>query len=98
MGAKPIRIRFNKMDEFAGTRYLLLFAGKKYDSIYNKNRYLVGVIITFVITFVISNIYAKIKIDSYVVFLPLEKTLTFINVIILIISVWIKMNYKMFTK
>ena len=33
MGAKPIRIRFNKMDEFArvfaGTRYLLLFGGKE---------------------------------------------------------------------
>ena len=67
MGAKPIRIRFNKMDEFAriyaGTTYLLLFAGKKYDSNYNKIRYLVGVISG--ITFVISHIYAKTKIDSY---------------------------------
>ena len=88
------------MDEFArvfaGTRYLLLFGGKEQDSIYDKIRYLVGIISG--ITFVISHIYAKIKTDSYAFFLSLEKTLTLINVIILIKSVWIKMNYKMFTR
>ena len=49
--------------------------------IYNRIRYLVSV--KSGITYVISQNYAKIKVDSYGP-LPLEKTMTFHNVIILI--------------
>ena len=55
MGAKPMCIRFDKMDGFtrgyAGIRYLV-FGGKKYDSIYGRIRNLVGV--TSRVTYVIS--------------------------------------------
>ena len=39
------------------------------------------------ITYLISHNYAKIKLDSYN-FLPLGKTMTFYNVIIIVKSVW----------
>ena len=68
---------------FGGTSYLLLFGSENYDFIYNKIRYLVGVKRS--ITYVISHNYAKIKVDSYDS-LPLEKTMTFHNVIILVKS------------
>ena len=46
IGAKPLCIRFNKIDGFVrvydGTRYLVLFGVEKYDFIYNKIRYLIG--------------------------------------------------------
>ena len=71
---KPLRIRFNKIDGFIrvydGTRYLVLFGGEKYDFIYDRIRYLVGV--KSGITYVISHNYAKIKVDSYD-YLLLEK-------------------------
>ena len=42
-----MRIRFYKIDGFIrvydGTRYLVLFESEKYDSIYNKIRYLISV-------------------------------------------------------
>ena len=45
--AKPLRIRFDKIDGFIRfyeeTRYLLLFGSKKYDFIYNIVRYLIMV-------------------------------------------------------
>ena len=56
-------------------------------SIDNRIRYLIGV--GSIITYVVSYNYLKIKVDSYN-FLPLEKTLTFHNVIILIKSVFNK--------
>ena len=40
IGAKPVRIRFNKVNEFVrfydGSRYLVLFGDEKYDFIYNR--------------------------------------------------------------
>ena len=88
IGAKPLRIRFNKVDGFIrvyyGTIYLVLFGGEKCDFIYNRIRYLIGV--KSGITYVISHNYAKIKVDLYNSLL-LEKTLTFHNVIILIKSI-----------
>ena len=60
---------------FDGTTYLVLFGSKKYDFIYNKIWYLIGV--KSGITYVISHNYAKIKIDSYDS-LPLEETMTFL--------------------
>ena len=52
---------------------------------YNSIRYLIVVKIS--ITYVISHNYAKIKVDSYDS-LPLEKTLTFHNVIIFTKSIF----------
>ena len=43
IGAKPLRIRFDKIDGFTrfydGTRYLMLLDHEKYDAIYNRIRY-----------------------------------------------------------
>ena len=88
---KPLRIRFDKIDWFIrvydGTKYLVLFGSEKYDFIYNRIRYLIRV--KNGITFVIPHNYGKIKVVLYDS-LPLEKTMTFHNVIILIKSVWNK--------
>ena len=88
--AKPLCIMFDKIDVFItvydGTIYLVLFGSEKYDFIYNRIRYLIEVI--SVITYFISH-DTKIKVDSYDS-LPLEKTMTFHNVIIPIKSVFIK--------
>ena len=91
INSKPLRIRFNKIDElikvYDGTRYLVLFGSEKYDSIYSRIRYLISV--ESGMTYIISHSYAKVKVDSYNS-LPLEKTMTFGNVIILIKLVWNK--------
>ena len=85
IAAKPLRYRFDKIDGFIivydETKCLVLFRSEKYDSIYNRIRYLVSV--KSGITYVISYNYAKIKVDLYNS-LPLEKTIIFHNVIILI--------------
>ena len=56
----------------------MLFGGEKYDFIYNRIICLIEV--KSGITYVISFNYPKIKVNSYDSF-PLEKTLTFHNVI-----------------
>ena len=71
---------------YDGTRYLVLFRSEKHGSIYNRIRYLISV--KSGITYIISNNYAKIKVDSYNP-LPLEKTANF-HVIIHINSVFNK--------
>ena len=47
MGAKPLRICFDKIDGFItiydGTRYLVLSGGEKHGFIYNRIRCLIGV-------------------------------------------------------
>ena len=82
IGDKPLHIRLDKIDGFIwvfdGSRHLVLFEAEKFDFIYNRIRYLVGV--KSGITYVVSDNYAEIKIDSYD-YLPLEKTLAFDNVI-----------------
>ena len=45
------------------TIYLVLFGTEKYDSIYNRIRYLISA--KSGITYIISHNYAKIKVDSY---------------------------------
>ena len=44
IGVKPLHIRFEKIDGFikiyGGIRYLVLFASKQYDAIYNRSWYL----------------------------------------------------------
>ena len=46
IGAKPLRIKFDKIDGFIriyhATIYLIFFGPEKYDAIYKKIRYLVG--------------------------------------------------------
>ena len=65
----------------------MLFGSKKYNSIYNRIRYLIngksGIML------VVSHSYVQIKVDSQN-FLLLEKIISFHNVIILISSVWNK--------
>ena len=79
---KPLRIRFFKIDKFIrifdGTRYLALFGCEKYHAIYNKIGYLIS--LKSGITYIFSNYFAKIKVDSYD-YLPIEKRLTSHNVI-----------------
>ena len=83
-----LRIRFDKINGFIRvydrTKYLVLFGLEKYDAIYNRIRYPIG--LKCGIIYIFSYNYAKIKIDSNDD-LPLEKTLTLHNVIILIKSV-----------
>ena len=100
MGAKPLCVRFDKIDGltrvYNETKYLVLFQAEKYDSIDNKIRYLMEV--RSGIRCVFSHNYTKIKADSYDS-LPLENTLTF-HVLILIKSVLSKdkdnYHYKIF--
>ena len=89
IACKPWHITFNKIDEFIivyeGTRYLVLFGSEEYNSTYNRTRYIIS--LKSGITYIISHNYAKIKVGSYNS-LPLEKTVTFHNVVILIKTVW----------
>ena len=90
-GAKPLCFRCNKVGGFIrvydGTRYLVLFGPEKYDTICNRIKYLISQKSS--IKYVFSHNYAKPKVDSYD-YLPLEKTLTLHNVIILIKPVFKK--------
>ena len=95
IGAKSMRIRLDKIDGFIriynGKRYLVLFGTEKYDAIFNRISYLIGV--KSGITYVISHCYVKIKVDSYDS-LPLEKKLIFHNVVMLIKSIFNKDKYN----
>ena len=90
IGAKPLRIRFDKVDEFikfydGPDRYLALFDPENCDAIYNSIRYLISQ--DSGITYVFSHNYARTKIDSCDA-LSLEKTFILRNVMILIKSVF----------
>ena len=93
IGAKPLCIRFDKVDGFIGVYdgnwYLVLFGPKKFDAIYNRIRYLIS--LKRDIKYVISHNHARIKIATYDS-LTLEKTFTLHNVTILIKSVLIKIK------
>ena len=79
-----MRIRFDEVQRFIRvcdvTRYLVLFRPGKYDGIFHNIRNFISQ--NGGITYVICHYYAKIKFDSYN-YLPLEKALTFLNVVIL---------------
>ena len=87
IGAKSLRIKFNKIDEFIKThnkvRYLVLF-DEWCDKTCDRIKYLISE--KSGITESMNHNSARIRIDSYN-FLPIEKILTFHNVITLIKSV-----------
>ena len=91
IGAKPLRIRFDKADGFIrvydGTKHVVLLKPEKYNAVFNRVRYLIG--IKNSISYVISYYYTKISVASFDS-LPLEKNLTFHKVIILIKTVFHK--------
>ena len=62
-------------------RYLVLFGPERYDSIYDWIKYIVSE--KSGITYIISHNFVKLEVDSYYS-LPLEKTMTFHDVIIFI--------------
>ena len=67
IGAKPMRIKFDKVDGFIrvydGIRRLVLFGPEKYNAIYSRIRYVISQ--KSCITYVISLDFTKIKVDSY---------------------------------
>ena len=87
-GEKPLRIRYDEIDGFIkihnGIRYLVLFDCGWLDKICDRIKYLIseknGITDSF------NHNFARIRIYSYNS-LPIEKILTFYNVIILIKSV-----------
>ena len=91
IGAKSLCIRFDKVNGFIRvydrTRYLELFGLEKYNDIYDRIGYLLG--LKSDITYVFSYKFGKIKIDSNDD-LPLEEMLTLHNVIIITKSVFNK--------
>ena len=64
--AKLLHVSLDKIDGlirvYDGVRYSVLFGNEKYDFIYNRIRYLIGV--KNGIVYAISYNYAKIKLDS----------------------------------
>ena len=85
---KPLHIRFDKIDGFVkildGIRYLVIFDCGWFDEICDRIKYLINE--KSGITDSINQIFGRIRIESYNS-LPIEKILTFHNVIILIKSV-----------
>ena len=78
MGAKPLRIWFEKIYGFMkidnGIRYLVLFASERYNAIYDRINYLISK--KSGITYSINLNFARIRIDSYNS-LPIEKNIDF---------------------
>ena len=87
MGSKLSRIKFDKIDGFIKiynrTRYLVLFGYWWYDKIFDNIEYLINQ--KSGITDSINHNFGRIRIDSHNS-LPLEKILTFHNVIVLMKS------------
>ena len=83
IGSKTLQIRFDKIYGiiriYDGSRYLTLFGTKKYDSTYDRIKYLRS--LKSSITYIFSHYFAKIKVDSSDL-LSIEKVLTLNNVII----------------
>ena len=83
IAAKRFLTTFDETDRFIivydGNIYLVLLGSEKCGFIYNRIRYLIGV--KSDITYIISDNYAKLIYSNS---LPLEKTMTFFNLTILI--------------
>ena len=91
MGAKPLCIRFDKVDGFIkiydGTRYLLSFGPK------NMIQFMIELDILQVKKVVLHIVLIIILQESELIqVIPIEKTLTFHNVIVLIKSVFNKIE------
>ena len=88
MGSIPVRIRFDKIDGFIkiydGIRYLVILGHSCFEEIFDRIKYLISE--KSGITDSINHNFARIRIDSCNS-LPIEKILTFHNVMILIKSV-----------
>ena len=88
LGSKPLRIWFDKIDGFIkiydGIRYLVLLGHNWYDEICDSIKYLISE--KSGITDSINRNFARIRINSHNS-LPIERILTFHNVIILFKSV-----------
>ena len=67
IGAKTLRIRFDKINGsisiYDESRYLVLLGPKKYDLIYDRIRYLIG--LKSNIKYVFFRNYGKVNVDSY---------------------------------
>ena len=91
ISSKTLHIIFDNIEGIVricdGTRYLTLFGSTRYYAIYNRIKYLIS--LKSNITCIFSHNFAKIKVGSYNYF-PVEKTLTWHNVIIHIKSFLIK--------
>ena len=87
-GGESLLIVFDKVGwpimNYDGTKYLVLLGSEKYNSIYDKTRYLIQVKSSFTCDF--SYDYGKIKIDSHSD-LTLEVSFFLYNVVTLINSV-----------
>ena len=85
---KPLRMRFYKINGFIriydGNKYLTLPESEEHDPIYNRMRYIIS--LESGITYISSQNFAKIKIDSFDS-LPIENILTLHHVMIHIKSV-----------
>ena len=102
MISTPLRIRFDEIDKFIkiydGIRYLVLFSNSWYDKICDRIKHLISK--KSGITDSINHNFAGIRTNSYNS-LPIEKVLTFHNIIILIKSVFSEKNnyyYNIFFK
>ena len=101
ISSKPLRVRFDKVSGFIriyeGSRYLVSFSVLKnmisFTIGLDIKYYLLVIILKVVFYFIFSQYYTKIKVDFYDS-LPLEKTLTSHNVIILIKSIFNKDRSK----
>ena len=89
MGPKPLRFRFDKIDD--RIRYLVLLDNEWFDKIFDTIKYLIseqsGIKVSIIHNF------GNIRFDSFN-FLPTGKLLTFQNVLMLIKSVVNKNKYK----
>ena len=88
MVSVPLHIKFDKIDGFIkiyyGIKYLLILGNSWFDQICDRIKYLISE--KSGITYSINHHFVTIRIDSYNS-LPIEKMLTFHNVIILVKSV-----------
>ena len=95
IGAKPLRIRFDKIDGFIktydGIRYLVSFNHGRCEKICDRIKYLISE--KSGISDSINHNFARVRIYSYNSF-PISKILTFHNVIILIATTIISFKKK----
>ena len=74
MGARPLRIRFYKIDGFIknydGTKYLILFGLERYDAIYDWIKYIISEQMVLNILLVITLQKTKADLSDYLITFP----------------------------